>query len=412
MSVKVGDTTSTNRMKILGRGPDILRVGGDDSARPWPDVPERDRSKFLRERYWIKQWGYKRWPSSDFISASVPIDLPFAYLGRRPNDPGDAFLWLWFTTSQSIVNVRTWVEVTEVFLPEHAEKVDTLIRQHNGLPRKRQIDARSFLQSLDLGLPNAHSQRDMADRVVSAVMKKVYKGSKGGSYRPLVKDYGRGALIVGLPLWFATFPSKPEDPSMVLTDFCYRLDLGFEAIEHSVLRKNWCPFDSVVVLWNLTPESIDCGAKTADPSFCSDPVNVTLRNPISASQMYSLFEKINHAAKKLAVPLSDFQCHVRWDRYPSVDAMLADQRRRFRLPNTPRPLGPKSRLEVSDSGSKNTLSFDIKVLIFQIWLFVRLHGWRGLRRWIIARFSPGRMYSRWRIRRRARKLYVSELKTG
>ena len=410
MSVEVGDTTSTDRMKILERVPDVLRVGGNDSAPT--DVPERDRSKFLRERYWIKQWGYERWPSSDFISASAPLELPFAEVGRRPNDPGDAFLRLRLFTSQSTVNVRTWVEVTEVFLPESAEKVDTLNRQYNGLPRKKQIDTHSFLQSLDRGLPNAQSQRDMADRVVSAVMKKAYKGRRGGSYRPLVKDYGRGALIVGLPLWFATFPSKPEDPSMVLTDFCCRLGLGFEAIEHSVLRKNWCPFDSVVVLWNPTLEAIDWGVKTADPSFYSDPANVTWTAPISVFQMYSLLEEINRIGDELAVPLPDFQCHVRWDRYPSVDAMLADQRRRFRLPNTPRPLGPKSCLEVSDSGSKNTLFFDIGVRIFQIWFFVRLHGWRGLRRWIIARFSPGRSYSRWRIRRRARKLYVSEPKTG
>ena len=54
MSVEVGDTASTDRMKIPERSTGVLRGGGDDSARPWSDVPERDRSKFLRERYWIK----------------------------------------------------------------------------------------------------------------------------------------------------------------------------------------------------------------------------------------------------------------------------------------------------------------------------------------------------------------------
>ena len=173
MSGEVGGTTSTNRMKIPERGTGVLRGGGDDSARPWPDVPERDRSKFLRERYWIKQWGYKRWPSSDFIRASSHAELNLGALGRRPNDPGDVFLWLFLTSSKSIVNVRTWVEVTEVFLPGLAEKVDIFVRQYNGLRGKGEIDAEEFLRSLDLGTPGARLQHDMADYVISAVVKKL-----------------------------------------------------------------------------------------------------------------------------------------------------------------------------------------------------------------------------------------------
>ena len=194
--------------------------------------------------------------------------------------------------------MRTWVEVTEVFLPGQAKEVNHFVREYNGLRGKGEIDAHSFLQSLDLDLPSDQLQRVMADQVVDAVVKKAKKGRESGSYSDLVRDYGRGALIVGLPLWFYVLPPTPTDPSAVLADFFCRLGLGFEAIQHSVLRTNWCPFDSVVVLWNPTLESADAWAKRADCGFYSDPANVTWKEPLSASMMPALVKVAYEMAKK------------------------------------------------------------------------------------------------------------------
>ncbi len=356
----------------------------------------------------------ERWPRPDFVGTKWGIELRLAELGRRPNDPGDAFFDLFFSSLklQSLVRVRTWVEVTEVFLsPGQAKEVNRFVREYNGLRGKGEIDAPNFLRSLDLGLPGDQLQRVMADSVIAAVKKKAEKGRGNGSYSKLVSDYGRGALIVGVPLWFSVLPSAPTDPSAALDDFVCRLNLGFEAIQHSVLRTNWCPFDSVVVLWNPTLESADSWAKRADYGFYSEPANVTWQNPISISKIPALAKIAYEGAKEhdLTVPSMNF--YARWDRYASIDAMLADHHRRFRLLNRTRPLGPKSRLKVThlkDSTIRQKLSFRTIVWLSQAWLFIRLHGWSGLRQWIVARFSPSRIYDRWRKRNQLRKLYAKE----
>ena len=393
-------------------GTDILRVVGDENDPNWRDVRPRDIPKYLRERHWIKQWSTERWPSSNFVRAKSWVELRLADLGRSLDDPADAFFDLFITSDrQSWVQVRTWVEVTEVFLPGQAKQVNRFVREYNGLRGKGEINASNFLRSFDLDLPGDQLQRAMADQVVAAVVKKAEKGRESGSYSDLVRDYGRGALIVGLPLWFSVFPSAPTDPSAALTDFACRLNLRFNSIQRSVLRTNWCPFDSIVVLWNPTLKSIDSWAKRADYDFYSDPANVTWQKPISISNMPALAKAVDEMAKKNDLSFPSMNCYVRWDRYASIDAMLADHHRRFRLLNRTRPLGPKSRLKVThlkDSTIRQKLSFRTIVWLFQAWLFIRLHGWSGLRQWIVARFSPSRIYDRWRKRNQLRKLYAKE----
>ena len=380
-------------------GIDILHVVGDDSDPNWSDVRIRDRPKYLREQYWIKQWSGNRWLCPDFVNFKGSSQLRIADLGRSLNDPGDAFSDTLWSNSKGFVSLRTWVEATEVHLPgQNAYDVNHFIRQYNRLRGKGEIDASEFLRSIDLSPPDVRLQCDMADHVISAVEKKARKGCEGGSYSSLVRDYGRGALIVGLPLWFATFPSTLTDPSSALTDFCTRLQFNFEGIQRSVLRANWCPFDSVVVLWSPTLESINSWAKVADPSFYSDPTNVTFRKPISVLLAYSFLKA--HDLSNLG-----FNINARWDRYPSINAMLADQRRRFRFSNAPRPLGPKSRLKIFET--KNRTTHNNRIWLFQVCLFVRLHGWRGLRRWIVGRISLVRIYSRWSLRYRARELFTA-----
>ena len=382
----------------------ILRVCGEEKDPNFQDVPRRDIPNYLRERYWIKQWSsLKRWKSRKFANCAGQTELRRADLGRKLDDPGDAFFDLFVPTSQSIVRLRTWLEVTEVFLEsEQAKKVNKFIREYNSLRGKREINANKFLKSIDFGPPDSHLQHEMVDRVIAAIEKKAKKGRAGGSYQSLVHDYGRGQLIVGLPLWFATLPSDPTTPSIVLTDFAPRLLLGLDKIKSSFLCKNWCPFDSVVILWNPTLESIDEWAKIADPNFYSDPANLNWKTPISPLYGYSFLKK-NDFPKP-----DNITCSVRWDKYATLDAMLADQRQWLRFPNNPRPLGPKACLEVSDLENRNSiLHIRFYNWLLQLWLFVRINGWYGFHRWIASRFSVCRLYSRFLLRHQARKLYCS-----
>ena len=309
--------------------PAILSVRGEEKDPNWQDVQPHNIPNYLRERHWIKQSGpTERWKNKGFITCNGWTELRRADLGRKLDDPGDAFFDLFLSTSRSIVCLRTWVEVTEEFLSdEQAEKVNCFIRESNSLRGKGKIDTEEFFKSLDFNPPDSRLQREMADRVISTIKKKARKGCGEGSYNSLVCDYGRGQLIVGLPLWFAALPSNPTTSSMVLTDFAPRLLLGLKEIENSVLRASWCPFDSVVVLWNPMLDSIDAWLKAADIDFYLDPANLNWKTPISHLKLYSYLKKHN-------LPTPDLlKHHARWDRYSSLDAMLADQRRWLRLPN-------------------------------------------------------------------------------
>lgn len=323
--------------------PKILRVHGEVNDPNLQDVPHRDIPKYLREQYWIKQWGpTNRWELG-FLNVSCEKQLRLADLNRKLDDPGDAFFALGLVTLRSCVSLRIWVEVTEVFLPEHAPKVNRFIREYNGLRGKGDIDAAEFLNSLKLGRPDFCMQREMVDKVIEAIEKKAEKGREEGSYKSLVRDYGRGVLIVGLPLWFATYPSDPTDPSMTLEDFWTRLNLRFDAIKHSILQASWCPFDSIVILWNPTLEAIDEWAKIADQDFYSDPANRSLETP------FSLFGKDSIFRKAGLLKLGNIHLRLRWDRYSSLDAMIVDQRRCLRFPGETRPLGPKACLKIDNS---------------------------------------------------------------
>ena len=381
--------------------PDILKVCGKEKDPNWQDVLYRDRAKYLRERYWIKQADpTKRWNNRPLVYLRGSTELRISDLGRKLDDPGDAFYSLFLSTHRHIIHLHTWFEVTEVFLPEYAQKVKLFIQEYNGLRGKGEINVDDFLKTLDLGPPDPCMQQKMADLVIEAIVKKAEKGREKGSYKSLVRDYGRGQLIVGLPLWFANYLFDPLYPSSVLTDFTPRLNLAFEEIQHSVLRRNWCPFDSVVVLWKPTLEAIDEWAKVADSDFYSDPANHSLKNPFSLIKGYSYLKKHN-----LPTPNS-ITCHARWDRYRSLNAMLADQRRWLRFPNNPRPLGPKACLDVLKSeGIIASLRMDFYKWLLELWIYVLINGWRGLRRRIASRFSPRRLYSRMRLIYQARKLY-------
>ena len=121
--------------------PDILRVSGEEKDPNWQDVSPHNTSNYLRERYWIKQWGpTERWKNKGFITCNGWTELRRADLGRKLDDPGDAFFDLFLSTSRSIVCLRTWMEVTEEFLSdEQAKQVNCLIRESNSLRGKKKL---------------------------------------------------------------------------------------------------------------------------------------------------------------------------------------------------------------------------------------------------------------------------------
>ena len=167
--------------------PAILKVCGDEKDPNLQDVPHREITKHLRERYWIKRANpTKRWNNRKFINFVGSTELRISDLGRKFDDPGDAFYWLFLSTHRHFIHLRTWFEVTEVFLPKHAKMVNRFIREYNGLRGKGEIDADEFLRTLDLGPPDSRMQQKMADLAIEAIVKKAKKGHEEGSYKSLV----------------------------------------------------------------------------------------------------------------------------------------------------------------------------------------------------------------------------------
>lgn len=314
--------------------PEILQVRGAENDPNLQDVKSRDLPNYLREQYWIEQFGpTNRWKTS--FSAGCHSKLRLADLGRKLDDPGDAFYFIGIGSTRFFIQMRTWFEVTEVYAYDNGEKVKKFIREYNGLRGKGVINAEEFLRSLDFGIPNPSKQRDMADRVISVIENKIEKGSETGSYKSLVSEYGTGVLIVGLPLWFATFPAHPKDSSMVLKDFYTRLALLGNRIEYYLLHTKWCPFDSIVVMWNPTWESIDEWAKFADKDFYKNPSNQCWNGsfPIISSYCWGEWD--------FPKPYT-FRFYLRWDRYSSLDKMIDSQLKQLSSYDENLPFGVKS----------------------------------------------------------------------
>lgn len=390
-------------MNMPDRGAGVLRVVAGANDSKWSSVPSRDVPKHLHERYWIDKWPGKRWPEDGFCHGGGKGEIGPEPLGRIANDPGDGFFRFFQVTSKWRLSAISWVEVTQVCIPGQDEKVKLIVRQRNGIQGKGSIDEDEFLNALERGLPDARLQRFMADRVIEAIVKKAEKG-RDTAYRKLVEEYGRGVLIVGMPLWFAGFPADPEDPGGVLHEFATRLGVAIDAIDRRVLRKSWCPFDTVSVLWTPTTEALDAWAAGANARFYNDPANRSLENPSSLLKLHGLLDEFQEYAVDGRVP--ELVSYREWRRYRSVDALVRDQCRWLRLSRQLRPFGPKSEFEAGRLESPAPWKTALSLQFLSVLRFVRAYGRRGLRRWAMARLSPGRAWWRWRTRWGVRRTYA------
>ena len=182
-------------------------------AKPGPndgltDVAERDLTSELRERFWIHKAanaGSGRKSSAD-IQITLPVWIERAALGRNRNEPGDGFRYVIRSGTGGTEERVEWFEVTEVFEGVDAQDIEAFMRLDNGGRANSNFDQDEFVGGLNRGIPRRTAQRRAADKVVAAVEKKLSKSS----YEGMSRHHGYGTLIVGLPLWFATWPLNPR----------------------------------------------------------------------------------------------------------------------------------------------------------------------------------------------------------
>ena len=143
-------------------------------------------------------------------------------------------------------------------------------------------------------------QRRAADRVIAQIERKLAKTS----YHELLKRYGYGTLVVGMPLWFAVPPDDPFRAENAVDHFMTRTTLGLEDIRQRALKRRDCPFRNVIVIWDTTPQALREWRKGRCAEY-EDAANTSLANPMPASLGGVLSDALEEAVSKTATPESE-----------------------------------------------------------------------------------------------------------
>ena len=324
-------------------------------------------------------------PRKDFfISISLHNDIPRSQLERKPDDPGDGFLYrLSFGLTDARSEMR-WVEVTEVFARDDAKQVDEVIRRRNDIKSSRTIDVSEFERNIDPRRPPKALQRRTADKVIEAVRKKLNKTS----YREVSGEHGSGCLVVGLPLWYATWPLDPNRWANVLDDFCTRVVFGLQEIQRELLDEKDCPFDRVVVVWEISWPALEDYIERCDHAAYSNPAILRLDNPLPP---LALVRIVWESRERSLMPLFCCTLFCNATKKPGWKA------KRKQKNNKPPALEVITLLEgmVGDfeseqkgKGFSERVKTRFAVLFLKVFCFFRAHGRSGLEQWLIARLSP------------------------
>ena len=195
------------------------------------NIAQRDVPGELRERYWIRKaedagMQQRTWT----FGIGVLRRIERHEIGRNRNNPGDGFRYVFRTGTDGTDSRAEWFEVTEVFEGAEAKDIEAFMLVNNGGTARSDFDSNGFVRGLDMGTPRRAAQRSAADQVIAAVEKKVNKASYEGMWR----SHGYGTLVVGLPLWFATFPTDPTRVENVIDDFITRVRIGLKAVRPAI----------------------------------------------------------------------------------------------------------------------------------------------------------------------------------
>ena len=225
----------------------------------WAEVLDRDKPARLRELYWARRGASVKLGRQPFLKMTARWDLDRSAIGRRSDEPGDAFVYL-LQMAPRVEERFEWLEVTEVFTTVPASKIEGAMRAWNGIADKHPMDFDAFRRELRRGRPSRLEQRCAADRVIEQIERKLAKKS----YEGLLERYGYGTLVVGMPLWFAVHSDDPFRAENAIDDFATRTSLGLEELKRRVLRRRDCPFRKVVVVWETTLEAMSEWARETD----------------------------------------------------------------------------------------------------------------------------------------------------
>ena len=378
-------------------------------------IVDRNLTKELRERYWIEEVSKTRSLSNTYAWRSTEISSSYNIerheLGRNRNEPGDGFRYkiVWTGTSRSREQAE-WFEVTEVFkgIKPQAKEIEEFMRIENGMVTNSGVNTDKFLSGLDLYIPCRAAQRRAADKVIEVVDKKLKKRS----YKDMPEKYGYGTLIVGLPLWFAMPPLDPLRTKNVIDDFYTRIKIGLER-HTKKLRKKDCPFWRIVVIWEVSKESIYEWNTKAKIDVYNDPVNKkisVLHSPVSlflfpeiSSSRNSDIGDIGNIGDAVTLSIYNGKGIKKQEKFMQSSLSSIAQVGRVRV------FMESMKKHKPRHNQKRALIDRIKLYgILRLWAifcFVRKYHLSGLKRWVVAKISPSCWIRNFVIKHRVLRLY-------
>ena len=371
------------------------------------DITDRDLAGELRERYWIEKAADAGMESNTWVSvgAGLRYKIERHELGRTRNEPGDGFRYVSWTGTSGTGERAEWFEVTEVFEGVEAKEIEAFMRIENGAEAGFEFDTERFLSGLDLCIPRRAAQRRAADKVIAAVERKLNKAS----YESMSEKHGYGTLIVGLPLWFATYPLDPLRMENVIDDFTTRTQIGLKRYARQ-LKKKECPFWRIVVVWKVSTENIREWSTKAKADVYDDPAYRRISDfPCKMVSTLLLLEELDRAAEETE--------SEEWYGGTTLHVVVARPEKEGKFVQLP-PIATviKRSLKAFKSHPEWTLpervKFHVMRRVLEVLCFVRVHGLMGLERWVIARLSPRRWIVGFAMRRRILRLYRASRRRG
>lgn len=384
----------------------ILHTQDGKDSEEWETVPDRDKTAFLREQYWIKKTENHFLSERDFICANLGQNMPRVLFNKRTNDPGDGLFYKLSVGSQGVKSGIGWVEVVEVFGHNNAAKIDEVMRQLNDIrsARQLQIDVHNFERSVDLTTPSRMLQRRMADKVIERIKIKLNKHS----YQEIQRNYGKGCLVVGLPLWFATPPANPYRLENVLDNFYVRLAVGLIIVQRKILNKKNCPFEKIVVVWENTREGLMHWGTTCDQNAYSDPTELSIKNPItffSAVSVYlEYFSDTGPGNCTATLYVQNKAAQKSKKRFKSDQALIPE------WVVAQEEMAKKIEATIQEISLIRKIKIKAGLLFIQIYLFAKVQGLTGLKKWFYSKFHIARYLQRRLMLRRIKKMYQKSLR--
>ena len=384
-------------------GLSVLYAKEAAGEREWEAIPDRDRTGRLREVYWARRVEMKSGRKS-FVGMNLNWRADRTEIGRRRDDPGDGFIYLADMTSlvrfgwrRRVEDRFEWLEVTEVFTTVPPSRIEGAMRAWNGIADQHPVDFDEFRKGLRMGPPSRMEQRRAADQVIARIERKLAKTS----YHELLERYGYGTLVVGMPLWFAVPPDDPFRAENAVDDFMTRTTLGLEYVRQRSLRRRDCPFRSVIVIWDTTPQALREWRKRRCAEY-EDVSNTSLENPMPAAFWGVLSDALEKAVSKTATPESEV---------PSMCLKVGVKTRKKASGTEPYPKLVEALGEVfrerdeNPVGLRAMLKWRVTLTLCKLLCFVRVHGVEGLERWIARKFSVSHAWRVRATRRKARRFY-------